>query len=57
MVNQRDTETAYGSATVSLPSREAGLPPLPPVPVDIEREAAAMFARHNELLSRRKQRS
>lgn len=54
MKNQRDVETAYGSATVSLPSREAGLPPLPPVPVDLQREAAAMFARHNELLAAKK---
>ena len=30
MVNQRDIETAYGTAIVSLPSREAGLPPMPP---------------------------
>jgi acyl dehydratase len=56
MVNQRDTETAYGSATVSLPSQEAGLPPLPPVPVDLQREAAGMFARHNELLAERRRR-
>ncbi len=54
MVNQRDTETAYGSATVSLPSRKAGLPPLPAVPVDLQREAAQMFARHNELLAQRR---
>ncbi len=53
MVNQRDVETAYGSATVSLPSREAGLPPLPPVPLNIQREAARMFARHNELRAQR----
>ena len=53
MVNQRGTETAYGSATVSLPSREAGLPPLPAVPTDLQREAAHMFARHNELLAQR----
>jgi hypothetical protein len=49
MVNQRDVETAYASATVSLPSREAGLPPMPPVPVELQRQGAAMFARHNEL--------
>jgi hypothetical protein len=49
MVNQRDTETAYASATVALPSRAAGLPPLPPVPVDLARTAVAMYARHNEL--------
>ena len=49
MVNQRDVQTAYATATVSLPSRTAGLPPLPPVPVDLQRQAATMFARHNEL--------
>ena len=54
MVNQRGTETAYGSATISLPSREAGLPPLPAVPVALQREAARMFARHNELLAERR---
>ena len=51
MVNQRDTETAYGSATVALPSKEAGLPVFPSVPVDLQRQAAKMFARHNELAS------
>ncbi|WP_084638721.1 FAS1-like dehydratase domain-containing protein [Haliea salexigens] len=49
MVSQRDVETAYATATVSLPSREQGLPPLPPVPVELQREAARMFARHTEL--------
>lgn len=49
MVNQNDIETAYGAATVSLPSRDAGLPPLPQVPLGLERQALAMFARHNEL--------
>jgi hypothetical protein len=49
MVNQRDLETAYANATVSLPSRVAGLTPLPSVPLDLQREAFAMFARHNEL--------
>ena len=53
MVNQRDVETAYATATVSLPSREAGLPPLPPTPVDLQRQTAAMFARHNELMAQR----
>ncbi len=52
MVSQRDQETAWSNATVSLPSREGGLPPLPPVPVDLQRQAAQMFARHNELSSR-----
>jgi acyl dehydratase len=49
MVNQRDVETAYGSATVALPSRKAGLPTLQRVPLEIEQQAAKMFARHNEL--------
>ena len=52
MVSQRDVETAYADATVSLPSRDAGLPALPPVPIDLERKAAQMFARHNELSAR-----
>ena len=49
MKSQRDVETAYATATVSLPSRTGGLPPMPPTPVDLQRQAAAMFARHNEL--------
>lgn len=49
MINQSDVESAYGSATVSLPSREAGLSTLPDVPIDLKIEAARMFARHNEL--------
>ncbi|MDO8390377.1 MAG: acyl dehydratase [Actinomycetota bacterium] len=49
MVNQRDTETAYGTATVALPSKEIGLPLYPNVPVELERQAATMFARHTEL--------
>ena len=35
MVSQRDIETAQATATVSLPSRAAGIPPLPPVPVEL----------------------
>ncbi len=54
MINQRDTETAYASATVSLPSRDAGLPPLPNVPIDIQRKAFQMFARHNELADQKR---
>lgn len=54
MTSQRDQETAYGSATVSLPSREHGLSPLPQVPLDLQRQANAMFARHNELLAIKK---
>jgi hypothetical protein len=49
MVNQREVETAYATATVSLPSRTAGLPPLPPTPIELQRQTATMFARHNEL--------
>ena len=54
MINQRDTETAYGSATVALPSREDGLPLFPDVPVELERQAATMFARHTELAAQRR---
>jgi acyl dehydratase len=53
MINQRETETAYGSATVALPSREDGLPLFPKVPVELERHAAEMFARHTELVAQR----
>jgi len=56
MVNQRDLETAYGSATVALPSREAGLPLYPTVPADLQRKATEMFARHNELSAARRPR-
>jgi acyl dehydratase len=52
MVNQRETETAYATATIALPSRTAGLPLYPAVPVELERKAATMFARHNELAAR-----
>src|SRR6266542_5521580 len=54
IVNQRDTETAYATATVSLPSKTAGLPPLPNTPIDLQRQTAAMFARHNELKAQRR---
>jgi hypothetical protein len=56
MVNQRDTETAYGSATVALPSRTDGLPLFPQVPADLQRKAAQMFARHTELAAQRSRR-
>lgn len=56
MVNQRDVETAYATATVSLPSRTGGLPALPPVPVDLQVRTATMFARHNELTAERRRR-
>ncbi len=56
MINQRDTETAFGSATVALPSREGGLPVYPNVPADLQRQAATMFARHTELAAQRRAR-
>ncbi len=56
MINQRDTETAFGSATVALPSRTDGLPLFPKVPVELERHAAQMFARHTELTAQRARR-
>jgi hypothetical protein len=56
MINQRDTETAYGTATIALPSRTDGLPLFPKVPVELEREAATMFARHTELTAQRRSR-
>ena len=45
------TEAANATATVSLPSNQAGLSPLPVAPTEIKRKADAMFARHNELLA------
>jgi hypothetical protein len=54
MTNQRETETAYGSATVALPSRSYGLPLFPDVPTDVQRQAATMFARHCELAAQRR---
>ena len=55
MVNQRDSETAFGTATAALPSRETGLPVFPVVPLELELQAAQMFARHNELSDRQHQ--
>jgi acyl dehydratase len=49
MKNQRDTETAYAKATVSLPSKQFGLAAIPDTPRDIAAKTHAMFARHNEL--------
>lgn len=56
MINQRETETAYGTATVALPSRADGLPLFQSVPAELEREAATMFARHVELAGQRRSR-
>jgi acyl dehydratase len=53
MVNQRDTQTAFAKATVALPTRTLGIPTLPTVPQDLQRQAARMFARHNELTAER----
>jgi acyl dehydratase len=49
MVNQRDTQTAYATAVVALPSKTGGPVVLPDVPADVQRKATQMFARHNEL--------
>jgi len=54
MTNQRDTETAYGSATIALASRANGLPIFPVVPDELRRQASTMFARHNELATDRR---
>jgi len=54
MTNQRDLETAYAKATVSLPSRAAGMALLPGVPDEIAERAARMYARHNELLAEKR---
>ena len=56
MTNQRDTETANGSATVALPSRDGGLPIAPAVPVELQQKAYALFARHNELTAQKRRR-
>jgi hypothetical protein len=48
MVNQRDRDW-HAEATVALASRTAGLPVAPPVPIELARKSAQMFARHNEL--------
>ena len=56
MINQRDTETAFGAATVALPSKESGLPMFPSAPIELGRQAATMFARHNELSAQRRPR-
>lgn len=50
MTNQRDVETSFGQATVSLPSRAAGAAALPPVPTDLQRRTEEMYARHRELV-------
>ncbi len=54
MINQRDIETAFAKATVSLPSRASGIAVYPTVPIDLQRKASEMFARHNELDTQRR---
>jgi acyl dehydratase len=49
MINQRDVETAFGKATVALPSRATGLPLFPAVPPDLAHTAVTLHARHLEL--------
>lgn len=49
MTNQRDVETAYGKATVGLPSRESGLPLFAEVPRELAQKTTQMWARHVEL--------
>jgi acyl dehydratase len=48
--NQRDEQTALGTATVSLPSRELGPVLLPAPPPELARKAVQLMARHGELL-------
>ncbi|MGV0836915.1 FAS1-like dehydratase domain-containing protein [Mycolicibacterium thermoresistibile] len=47
--NQRGEVTAPATATVALPSREFGPVVLPQPDAELQRKAAAMMARHNEL--------
>jgi hypothetical protein len=54
MTNQRDVDTTFGQATVSLPSREAGSAALPPVPLELQRQVDRMYARHLELEAERR---
>ncbi|NED61644.1 acyl dehydratase, partial [Streptomyces sp. SID10244] len=47
--SQRDEVTCPATATVSLPSREAGLATLRTPPAELEAIAAQMIKRHGEL--------
>ena len=49
MTNQRQVQTAFAEATVTLPSRTQGACLLPEVPADIARSASSMWQRHLEL--------
>ena len=50
MTNQRGDETAYGAATVGLPTRDGRLPRFPEPPAELADKAVRMLARHNQLL-------
>jgi acyl dehydratase len=54
MTNQRDVETSFGEATVSLPSKTIGSALLPSVPDDIQRKSDQMWARHLELAAEKR---
>jgi len=51
--SQRDEVTCPATATIALPSRDAGDVALPSVPASISQQAVAMMARHGELLRQR----
>jgi len=54
VTNQREMVTAIAKSTIALPSREHGPVVLPEAPVALKRTATRMFARHNELLAKRR---
>jgi acyl dehydratase len=54
MTNQRGVETSFADITLGLPSRDGGQALLPTVPEETQRQATAMYARHNELLAARR---
>ncbi|MDQ0382751.1 FAS1-like dehydratase domain-containing protein [Amycolatopsis thermophila] len=47
--SQRGEVTCPATATIALPSRDAGPVPLPQVPEDIARTATEIYTRHNQL--------
>ena len=49
MTNQRQVETTFGEATISLPSRVHGSAAIPSTPLEIERRTQEMYSRHLEL--------
>lgn len=53
MTNQRDVETSFAEATVSLPSKVAGSALIPEVPPEIQRQADKMWARHVEIAAQK----